>query len=112
MTSKEFMEHALAGKKLRHNTWIGSRHIYLDLQICKFFEKSSLFYPTIDDNWELYEEPKKKKQVWQWRSITESSKEWVVYTRLLTEDEAERVFKNKFGNRYEKHAGPFEVDDI
>ena len=61
-----------------------------------------------------FPEPKKKKHVWQWRYFEEDTNRLAVCSYLMTEDEAKHHFswQHRGNNRpYEKHAGPFEVDE-
>jgi hypothetical protein len=63
-------------------------------------------YTFLDsENWSIYEEPKPKKQVWEWR-YRKAGKEWYVDGILCDEIRASVLFDNF---EYEKHAGPFEV---
>jgi hypothetical protein len=53
--------------------------------------------------WQIYEEPKPKKQVYQWRY--KSFGRWILSLNLRTKTEA----ATRFSQEYEIHAGPFEV---
>jgi hypothetical protein len=60
-----------------------------------------------EDDWELFQLRKKKKQqVYQWRA-REQGREWFVYEPLMDAERASFVFNKK---QYEIHAGPFEVE--
>lgn len=66
----------------------------------------------------------KQKQVWQWRSLRPpkdfalEDMNWTLNPELMTEGQAKRYWSNidtetKYEKlaRYEKHAGPFEIDE-
>lgn len=55
--------------------------------------------------WKIYEEPKKKKTVWQWR-VRQGVSGWRVSEFLYTESEV-----REYVGAWEKHAGPFEVEE-
>lgn len=61
----------------------------------------------ISNDWDL--EPKKIKWVWQWRWRRKVDDLWSVNVTLMTEGLAERHFEEMA--TYEKHAGPFEVEE-
>lgn len=62
-------------------------------------------YPS---DWSIYEEPKPKKQVWQWRFKGKDESWWGISSSLMDENEVKKCFGHI---KYEKHAGPFEVED-
>lgn len=57
-----------------------------------------------------FPQPKKKKQVWEWRYFSGSC--WFISNPLLDEDEAKIHLQLNQYLHMEKHSGPFEVDDI
>ena len=61
------------------------------------------------EDWLLYEGPKPKKQVWQWRFKRNKEARWIIHGLMLTEEDAKEVYSSD--HKYEKHAGPFEVED-
>lgn len=111
MTPKEFMEAALAGKKLKLGSWHFRYFISYDFKSeCFRDEEGKRFLPLFSGNWELCEEPKKKKQVWEWRFW--NNKHSAIRDILMTEVEAnDYCFRHDYTNK-EKLRGPFEVDDI
>lgn len=60
-----------------------------------------------------FPQPKKKKQVWQWRIKSKGAAAWYLCHNLMTEEESGIYlnFKDDY-HRIEKHSGPFEVEDI
>jgi hypothetical protein len=62
-----------------------------------------------------FPKPKKKKQVWMWRYRYNHirGKAWGIASDLMTETEAERRFRAENHNDlpYEKHLGPYEVEE-
>ena len=59
-----------------------------------------------DYKFEIYKEPKPKKEVWQWRIKPKHSRYWYVLSDLMPEDDVSDQYR---GYNIEKHAGPFEV---
>lgn len=103
-TQAEIYQALLDGLKLRMTSWISNDYVYLQRGTLVSREGYKLTYGFSDfSNWELYEEPKKKKQVWQWRQYVGRSLR--ISEFLYTSDEV-----RNFSGKWEVHAGPFEVD--
>lgn len=104
----EVLPHFLAGKKIKRYGGIAD--------VVKGI--GAIFYKEDfeSNNWEIVEEPKPKKKVWQWRVLKRHAHGycWEVDNRLLTEDEAKEIFRLSYGGgcyaMIEKHGDPIEVD--
>ena len=108
-TQAEIFQALLDGKKIRQKTYRGGTYIMMgstNLVSESLTEVSESFNEP--RNWSIYEEPKPKKQVWQWRHKHPGIANWELYHCLVTEEQARSMFHNEL---YEKHAGPFEVED-
>jgi len=106
-TQAEIFQALLDGKKLMY---IGVSKYYVHFKNGTIVDATGDYMPynfASPKDWSIYEEPKPKKQVWQWRFI-DRDKYLRVSELLLTEDEAACEFGDL---KYEKHAGPFEVED-
>lgn len=72
---------------------------------CYFYTWARSFEECSD-----FPQPKKKKQVWQWRYRGPADKFWGINLDLYDEEAANKIFTGYFPS-FEKHAGPFEVDE-
>ncbi len=79
------------------------------LEYVNYFKHVS---PNFNTDWAIkfeacsdFPQPKKKKQVWQWRTKEPDYDFWVV-REFLCEN-----YQPYEGRKAEKHAGPFEVDE-
>ena len=105
-TQAEIFQALLEGKKIIHID--DSRYIKLIDGQMRNEDGDVQEIRIIPEEWSIYGEPKTKKQVWQWRYF--SNNEWVVSLALRTEESAQQYFS--IYCKYEKHAGPFEVDEV
>jgi hypothetical protein len=111
-TQAEIYQALLDGKKIM-GKYISFKYVWLSEGNLVTEHKQYVRYAFENpQDWSIYEEPKPKKQVWQWRFLrpeTNESKKpnWEVHPVLHTE---ESISKLLAGFKYEKHAGPFEVE--
>ena len=111
MTFVEAMKALERGEKIRIPHWDCDAYIRLNYNsfiVDEAFRTYALPARAFKQQWELYTEPKPKKEVWQWRYKVKESGYWYSADLLLTEEEASKRWKTL---KYEKHAGPFEVDE-
>lgn len=108
-TQAEIYRALLDGKKI-HNSTVGLSCDYIMMGDKGFLidQNSKYIAPHFYDvcNWDIFEETKKKKQVWQWRCLKQGM--WCLSDRLYTEEEALKWYQQIL---HEKHAGPWEVDE-
>jgi hypothetical protein len=106
-TQAEIYQALLDGKKIRESSWT-TEYVYLKNGVLVCQEDYRMTYGFADcSKWSIYEEPKPKKQVWQWRYKDEYATHYHLSGYLMTEEDAAFTFSR---GRYEKHAGPFEVE--
>jgi hypothetical protein len=108
-THAEIFQALLDGKKLSHRD---SPNHFIQIIGGIIFNSDNWVVEYLDLSatcWSIYEEPKPKKQVWQWRYLFQNG-HWYADRELLTEEEAAEEFEQH--KAYEKHAGPFYVDQI
>ena len=110
---KEAMKALVDGKKLTKSDWGREEFVELDNQGDLVFEDGDQHSLNTenDDFYTVYRPPEKTIKVWQWRiKIKENPKllyQWKVASNLRTEEQAAKYYHDK---KYEKHAGPFEVE--
>jgi hypothetical protein len=104
-TQAQIFQALLDGKKITTN--FGCNYIELVNGQMKDKNGDVMVLGLTPSSWSIYEEPKPKKQVWEWR-YRKAGKEWYVDGILCDEIRASVLFDNF---EYEKHAGPFEVED-
>lgn len=114
LTTKEAMQALLDGKKVRAKHWDSGLYMYINSKEKLVDQCGELEVFTCECYYELYEEPKPKKKVWQWRAQRKSmsgtvENNFLVLDYLMTEEEAKTCTAN-FEN-VQKHAGPFEVEE-
>ena len=108
LNTKEAMQALLDGKKITTEELLPHK-AYIYLNDSTIVDSSGLLTVIGAEDYFLYEEPKPKKQVWQWRVKPYNSPiTWSVCSDLFTEEGAKEAFNSL---RYEKHAGPFEVEE-
>jgi len=109
-TQAEIFEALLHGKKIRHKNWYDEMYFVLKNGnlINRLGHTNVLAVFDNPQHWSIYEEPKPKKQVWQWRWFHTVNHKWTVDCDLMNQNEAEKRL-GKF--KFEKHAGPFEVEE-
>lgn len=88
------------GRRAKFNT--SSAWVKIETVLGKYTSSA-----LMDNTWILEPEPKKTKQVYQWR-VKYSSETWAVDCRLYTEEEAKKHYKEM---AHEIHSGPFEVEE-
>lgn len=102
----EAMKALEEGCKVKHEGHKPGKYFHIkNNDICDNENAHISFGPAIISfkNWEIYEEPKVKKEVWQWRKKLSGGK-WCVLDILETKEEMTH-------SGYEIHAGPFEVEE-
>jgi hypothetical protein len=112
-TQAEIFQALLSGKKISSDFFSHSILKYARLvngKIMSNLNGTMFEYFDRPDKWFLYEEPKPKYQVWQWRHQRKVGGLWGLDNLLLTEQDAALEYQNEA--RYEKHAGPFEVEGV
>lgn len=110
MKFSEAMKALEQGKKIRCVHWRKGVYYYFDSEGVLRDQNGNddgLSIDSLNRTWELFEEPPKKKQVWQWRRKYKNSP-WLVSEGLMTEKEAAEYFMNV---KHEIHAGPWEVNE-
>lgn len=110
-TQAEIYQALLDGKKITGVLLENIQYLHLNDGFLKSNEGNAytMYHFDKPENWSIYEEPKGKKQVWQWRHKNFTGTFWNVDAELMTERDAKRIYAAMF--RYEKHAGPFEVEE-
>lgn len=108
-TQAEIYQALLGGKKITSCLFKTIKYFHLkNGSLIDNMNRISVESFSSPEDWYVYEEPKPKEQVWQWRYQPKAGRLWYVNNSLLSEQNAELEFQNVA--RYEKHAGPFEVE--
>jgi hypothetical protein len=107
LNTKEAMQALLDGKKIRGINWPEDHVVELDEYGFLRDRLGHFLNKELIESFEIYEQPKPKKEVWQWRFRDGVLQNWNVDHELRTESEAASVYKVD----HEKHAGPFEVSE-
>lgn len=108
---KELMEALIAGKKIRVRSWDKDEYIYLNDRSIIVSNEGEPFSLSMTNPivWDVFEEPKKLEEVYQWRFRKPEShdKIWNISSLLISKDEV----KNRISSDFEIqiHAGPFYV---
>ena len=106
MTFWQAMKALEEGTRVRKTCWNSHEYICIDDKNVIVNQKGEDYITLCyrgKYTWELYQEPKTKKQVWQWRFWSSVSGGWKVHSELSE--------KGPDAYKIEKHAGPFEVEE-
>lgn len=103
------------GRKVRKTGWDPSQFVHIGNTGTIITEHGDSFALCFNKNseWELFEEPKKMKQVWQWRYKHRAHLYWNVCGILAAsaEEALKYVTDNSDNWEIEQHSGPYEVPE-
>lgn len=110
MNDLEAIQALTKGESVRLTYWHSGHFIRIKNGVLVNGFGRSANFPSLEhypktEKWEIYKEPTKKKEVWQWRFKNKAGY-WAIAPELFTEAEAGLILENK-----EKHAGPFMVEE-
>ena len=110
-TQAEIFQALLDGKRLKKHS--STNLEYFQLVDGTLFNSTGNYVAAISlipSAWSIYEESKTKKQVWQWR-YWDKQGTIRIDDILQTEEDMKVNAYYKRWSKYEKHAGPFEVEE-
>jgi hypothetical protein len=110
MTFIEALKYMSEGKKIRSKYWLEKKY-YFELngegRLVDQDGRRVLDFGSLTKNdWEIFEEKPKTKQVWLWAYRYKYDDPWMIYDELRAEFET-----NSSGYEKIKIAGPFEVPE-